>query len=661
MLAQDGPVARRLEGFESRPQQVEMAAAVDDALENNRTLFVEAGTGTGKSFAYLLPAIRRIIERRERVVICTNTIALQEQLLEKDIPLLRAIMPDEFTAVLVKGRNNYISRRRLKLALEREGRLLADDEERHTLSRIDTWVSRTDDGTLASLPQLSRRSVWDHVQSESSNCLGRKCPTNDTCFYQQARRRMESADLLVCNHAIFFSDLALRMQDAGFLPDYRHVILDEAHMLEDVAAEHFGLRLSEGRVRHFLKMLHEPRKGRGILATLESIDESDPLMSDALVAVDLVEQAANAFFDDLYAWNESQESDSGRVSTTGIVDNPLTPALQRLSGTLKLLRERASKEQEELELGSNCQRSEELSVVADALLEQKQEGMVHWIETGRPPRRGGRGPVTVACAAIEVAPILRKHLFGREGGIICTSATLATAPNDFSLLTSRLGCESAVTLQLGSPFNFARQMRVFVDPSMPDPREDTYLQRLSERVIEQVIATDGGAFVLCTSRKTMDALAIQCRAILESRGHCVLVQGTDGPRTVLLDRFRKDDRAVLFGVASFWQGVDVRGRSLRNVIITRLPFDAPDRPIVQARHEAIQARGENPFFVDQIPRAVIRFKQGVGRLIRAGDDVGRVVVLDPRIVTKSYGRAFQRALPEDVAIEPIEDYIEESF
>jgi len=561
----------------------------------------------------------------------------------------------------VKGRSNYVSRRRLKLALEREGRLLGDDEERHSLSRIDTWASRTDDGTLATLPQLSRPGVWDHVQSESNNCLGRKCPTYDTCFYQQARRRMEGADLLVCNHAIFFSDLALRMQNAGFLPEYRHVIFDEAHMLEDVAAEHFGLRISEGRVRHLLKMLHEPRKGRGILATLESIEQSDPLVSDAIMAVDLVDRSANAFFDDLFAWQEAQESDSGRISTPGIVDNPLTPALMKLAGCLKILRERATREQEELELGANCQRAEEIAVSAEALLEQKQEGMVHWVETGRQQRGGGRGSVTIACAAIEVAPILRTHLFGREGAIVCTSATLATGPDDFSLVKNRLGCETAETLQLGSPFNFARQMRVFVDPSMPDPRDDAYIDRLAERVVEQVIATDGGAFVLCTSRRTMDLLAAQARDQLVQRGHCVLVQGVDGPRTALLERFRNEDRAVLIGVASFWQGVDVRGRSLRNVIITRLPFDAPDRPIVQARHEAIQARGENPFFVDQVPRAVIRFKQGVGRLIRAGDDVGRVVVLDPRIVTKNYGRAFQRALPEDVLIEPIEDVIEETF
>lgn len=661
LLASDGPVARRLDGFEARPQQIEMAAAVDEALESGSQLLVEAGTGTGKTFAYLLPAIRRVIEKRERIVICTNTIALQEQLLDKDIPLLRAVMPDEFSAVLVKGRSNYISRRRLRLAIEREGRLFSDDEERQSLARIERWADRTDDGTRATLPLLPRRHVWDHVQSESSNCLGRRCPTYDTCFYQQARRRMEGADILVCNHAIFFSDLALRAHGAGFLPEHRHVIFDEAHALEDVAADHFGLRVSEGRVRHLLKMLHESKRGRGVLVSLESIEETEPLLLDCLTAVALAERAANAFFDDLAGWSISQPTDSGRVSEPHIVDNPLSPALRNLSTALKLLRERTSRESEELELSSHGLRAEELADSAEALLSQQEPGMVHWVEEGKPPRHGSRGAMTLACAAIEVAGILQEHLFNREGGMILTSATLANGRDDFSLVQSRLGCMDAKTLQVGSPFDFARQMRVFVDPTMPDPRDEAYLERLTARVLEQVRMTDGGAFVLCTSRRVLGQLVGACRAELEAEGHLVLAQDQDGPRTALLDRFRKDARAVLFGVASFWQGVDVRGQNLRNVIITRLPFDAPDRPIIQARHEAIEARGGNPFMEDQVPRAVIRFKQGVGRLIRSSDDTGRIVVLDPRIVTKPYGKAFQRALPEGVEVEPIDDPQESAF
>ena len=367
------------------------------------------------------------------------------------------------------------------------------------------------------------------------------------------------------------------------------------------------------------------------------------------------ERPANAFFDDLHSWQQKNAGDSGRVTTAGIIDNPLSPAMRSISTALKLLRQRVTREQEELEIGSHIQRADEIAVSAEALLEQRQAGMVYWVESGRMPRNGSRAPMTLSCAAIEVAPILREHLFSREGGIICTSATLANGPDDFSLVTSRLGAESAKTLQLGSPFDYARQMKVLVDPKMPDPRHESYESRLSERVLEQCVATDGGAFVLFTSKKTMDNIARRCRSELERRGYPVLVQGSDGSRTSMLERFRAEEGTVLFGVSSFWQGVDVRGDRLRNVIITRLPFDAPDRPIVQARHEAIQSRGENPFFIDQVPRAVIRFKQGVGRLIRASGDSGRVVILDPRIVTKNYGRAFQKALPEGVLIEPIDD------
>ena len=392
-----------------------------------------------------------------------------------------------------------------------------------------------------------------------------------------------------------------------------------------------------------------------MLATLATTADGDPALHEAMAAKQRAEMAAHAFFDDLHAWRALAANSSGRMKEPSPVDNPLSPAMKELASSLKLLRAKATEETEEMELGSLASRATEIAESASVLMEQSIQGCVYWVD-GAPNRRGRRerGSVTIACAAVDVGPILREHLFGREGAVVCTSATLATAPDDFTLATGRLGAEDPVTLQVGSPFDFARQMRVLVDPHMPEPRDAAYQDRLADRIVEQVRATDGGAFVLFTSNAAMSSAAERSRARLEAAGHQVLVQNETGPRSLVLQRFREDDRSVLFGVTSFWQGVDVRGQGLRNVIITRLPFDVPDRPIVQARHEMIEEQGGKPFFEDQVPRAVIRFKQGVGRLIRSSDDTGRVVVLDPRIVTKGYGRSFQKALPDGVEVEPLE-------
>ncbi|MEX2216268.1 MAG: DEAD/DEAH box helicase, partial [Phycisphaeraceae bacterium] len=443
ILAPDGPIARRLGGqYELRPEQAAMVEAVARTLRTGGKLLIEAGTGVGKSFAYLLPAIAALIgdeathdnhddHRRKRVVISTHTIALQEQIIQKDIPLIGAVIPDEFSAVLVKGRGNYVSLRRLKGASEKQTMLLNEPEALRSLHTIEDWAYKTEDGTLSTLPALERQSVWDKVQSDSGNCMGKRCPTYDKCFYQQARRRMENADLLITNHALFFSDLALRAAGVGFLPEYDYVILDEAHTVEDVASDHFGLRMSEGQVRFLLSGLYSSRTGKGFLPTLEGKTD-EHLLSRACGGVMDVEQATNQLFDDLLRYQESRGRSNGRVNDPNIVENALTGALIKLSNALKLLRDHSEREADKFELSGYAGRCEEVAGAVKALIEQSLVDCVYWLEVRQGGRMGTLRSVSMMCSPIDVGPLLRERLFEAENehgeplGVVLTSATLAT-------------------------------------------------------------------------------------------------------------------------------------------------------------------------------------------------------------------------------------------
>ena len=613
LLGTEGPLADCLPGFSPREEQQRMAEAIETAISAQETLIVEAGTGTGKTFAYLMPALLS----GKKVIISTGTRHLQDQLYGKDLPVVREALKVGVKAALLKGRSNYLCWHRLGTA-DSEGRRLSR-QQLHEVSEVQAWSRRTRTGDVAELGDIPEDSmIWPRVTSSTENCLGLDCEFFQECFVVKARRHALEADVLVINHHLLFADMVLREEGFGeLLPGADAFIIDEAHQLPDVASAFFGITLSSHQLRELARDTQaEHLREAGDMQDLpEAAQQLDGLLQKLRLELGTADRRA--------AWSEVSANRNFQELLS-----ELATCLQTLVGWLALAAQRGKG------LESCWQRAVLLGERLKLLLAQSSGEYIHWFETHRHSFRLNLTP-------LDIAEVFSACLENLPSAWVFTSATLAVG-DSFRHFSMQLGLEDVRELKLDSPFDYQRNALLYLPDGMPEPNHPDYSTAFVACAREVLEASEGRAFLLFTSHTALRSAAAQLQDTLD---YPVLVQGS-APRRELLERFRYLGNAVLLGTSSFWEGVDVRGEALSCVIIDKLPFSSPGDPVLQARIEALRKQGKNPFIDYQLPAAVINLKQGVGRLIRDQTDRGVLVLCDPRLRTKSYGRVFLNSLPK---------------
>lgn len=609
-----GPLAAALSGFEPRPEQAALAQEVADALERGEHLLAEAGTGTGKSLAYLVPALLS----GKRVVVATATKALQEQLLTKDVPAAARALGRDVRCAVLKGRQNYLCRRSLQgleLLGGSVGSLFRTSEDARQFDELRDWIETTETGDRAELPFEPSSTLWADLAVGADRCRRRNCPLTATCFSEQARERAAEAELVIANHALYFADLALRGRSGegvGILPEHDAVVFDEAHRLEEAAANWFGGRVSLAGLRLLVRDVERICREQAVAPPARALADLDRAGAEAIAAL---------------------EPEVGRLRLTEREVEPVLDRCLALTDALVRLAEALRGGGEELD--ALARRALGTADDLGTCLSFSDPDLVAWAEPG-----------ALAWAPVDVAEILRDRLWGLPTTAILVSATL-----EASFLRQRVGLDEAREAAFASPFDFASQALLYVPAHLPEPRTPRYYAALADQVVQLCGLSRGRALVLTSSYRALDELADRAGSRLP---YTVLCQG-DAPRERLLEEFREDVDSVLFATSTFWQGIDVQGESLSLLVIDKLPFGAPGDPLVEARCERIASRGGDWFAEYSLPAAVLQLRQGFGRLIRGHDDRGVVAILDARMRTRAYGRRFLEALPPCPLVAGIDD------